>query len=157
MTVAGWIVFGVLLLVFFNNMLEKQHNPNDDLATVYTGEQREVVLQRNRFGHYVASGKINGHEVVFLVDTGATDVAIPEGTAERLGLKKGQGYKARTANGLATAWDTHLDSISIGEITLHDIDASILDNAGVGEILLGMSFLKHLEMVQRGDQLTIRR
>jgi aspartyl protease family protein len=156
MTVAGWIVFGILLVAFFNNMLEKQNNPNTDLATVYRGEQREVVLQRNKFGHYVASGQINGKDVVFLVDTGATDVAIPERTADRLGLKKGRAYRARTANGLATAYATRLDSIALGDIVLYDVDASILANAGTQEILLGMSFLKQMELIQKGRQLTIR-
>lgn len=156
MTVAGWIVFGTLLVLFFNNLLEKQHNPNTELSTAYHGEQREVVLERNRYGHYVATGKINGQDVVFLVDTGATDVAIPEQTARKLGLQKGASYKARTANGLATVWDTHLNSVSLGDIVLYDVDASILGNSGTQEILLGMAFLKHLELIQKGNQLTVR-
>ena len=156
MTVAAWVLLGLSLVMFFSSVLESQRNPNSQVTTSYIGEQREVVLQRNRFGHYVASGRINGQPVVFLVDTGATNVAIPERTALRLGLPKGRAFKARTANGLATAWDTHLDSISLGDITLSDIDASILANAGTEEILLGMSFLKQLELVQRGDKLTIR-
>ncbi len=156
MTVAGWLLFGVLLFVFFNNLLEKQRNPNQDVATVYRGDVREVVLQRNKYGHYVTSGKINGQEVVFLVDTGATDIAIPESTARRLGLKKGQSFLAQTANGVTKAWFTRLDSVSIGEITLTDVRASILSNAGTDEVLLGMSFLKHIELQQQGDRLTLR-
>ncbi len=156
MTVAGWLVFGVLLFMFFSNLLEKQNNPNQELTTVYRGEVREVVLQRNRAGHYVATGRINGQQVVFLVDTGATHVAIPESIANRLGLKKGPAFRARTANGIARAWATRLDSVSLGDITLYDVRASILDNAGTEEVLLGMSFLKQLELVQQGDALTIR-
>ncbi len=156
MTVAGWLLFGVLLFVFFNNLLEKQRNPNQDVATVYRGDVREVVLQRNKYGHYVTSGKINGKEVVFLVDTGATNIAIPENTARRLGLKKGQSFLAQTANGVTKAWFTRLDSVSIGEITLTDVRASILSNAGTDEVLLGMSFLKHIELQQQGDRLTLR-
>ncbi len=156
MTVAGWIVFGVLLFAFFNNLLEKQRNPNQDVATVYRGDVREVVLQRNKFGHYVASGKINGREVLFLVDTGATDIAISESTARRLGLKKGQSFLAQTANGVTKAWFTRLDSVSIGDIALRDVKASILSNAGTDEVLLGMSFLKHIELQQQGDRLTLR-
>ncbi len=156
MTVAGWLLFGVLLFIFFNNLLEKQRNPNQDVATVYRGDVREVVLQRNKYGHYVTSGKINGQEVVFLVDTGATNIAIPESTARRLGLKKGQSFLAQTANGVTKAWFTRLDSVSIGEITLTDVRASILSNAGTDEVLLGMSFLKHVELQQQGDRLTLR-
>ena len=156
MTVAGWLLFGVLLFVFFNNLLEKQRNPNQDVATVYRGDVREVVLQRNKYGHYVTSGKINGQDVVFLVDTGATDVAIPEATANRLGLTRGPAFRARTANGITRAWRTRLASVSVGEITLYDVRASILDNAGTEEVLLGMSFLKQLELIQKGDSLTLR-
>ncbi len=156
MTVAGWILFGLLLFVFFNNLLEKQANPNQQVETVYRGDMREVVLQRNKFGHYVTSGRINGQEVVFLVDTGATHVAIPENIANRLGLKKGQSFRARTANGVTTAWFTRLDSVSIGDISLRDVKASILSNAGTDEVLLGMSFLKHFELAQKGNTLMIR-
>ncbi len=156
MIIAGWLLFGVLMVSVFGKLLDWQHNPNSNVATVYTGEQREVVLQRNKFGHYVASGQINGQEVVFLVDTGATDVAIPERTANRLGLEKGYAHKARTANGLTTVYDTRLASVSLGDITLNNVDASILANSGTHEILLGMAFLKKLELVQKGDQLTLR-
>lgn len=156
MTVAGWILFGGLLIAFFGNMLEKQHNPNQDPVTGFTGEHREVVLERNRFGHYVATGQINGKDVVFLLDTGATDVAVPESTANRLGLIKGRPVRARTANGIARAWDTRINTVSLGEISLNNVDATILDNSGTDQILLGMSFLKNLEMVQKGNRLTIR-
>ncbi len=156
MTIAGWLVFGILLFAFFNNLLEKQQNPNSNLATVYQGEQREVVLQRNKFGHYVATGRINGQEVVFLVDTGATNVAIPEATADRLGLRRGRSFMAQTANGLATAYTTRLDSVALGDIELNDIKASILPNSGMEEVLLGMSFLKKLGLSQKGNQLIIR-
>ncbi len=156
MTIAAWIAFAVLLTFFFNKVLMNQKNPNSNVVTNYTGMQKEVVLLRNRFGHYVADGIINGHEVVFLLDTGATDVAIPLAIAERLSLKKGRSMHVQTANGIALAWDTQLDEVAIGDILLRDVDASILQNYNSEQILLGMSFLKKLELIQKGSSLTIR-
>ncbi|MDQ1363425.1 MAG: aspartyl protease family protein, partial [Pseudomonadota bacterium] len=130
-------------------------NPNPDVKTYVVGDRKEVVLQRNKYGHYVANGAINGQPVVFLVDTGASDVAIPEAVARRLGLEKGYAMQAHTANGMTTAYSTRLDSVSLGEITLTDIRGSILANAGTEEILLGMTFLKHLELSQKGNELRI--
>jgi aspartyl protease family protein len=155
MTIIGWIVFFLLLFYLFNRVWENMQNPNTAVATQYIGERKQVTLQRNKYGHYVATGAINGEPVVFLVDTGATDIAIPESIANKLGLEKGPAMTARTANGIATAYATRLDSVSLGEITLHDIRGSILANAGTEEILLGMTFLKHLELNQKGDELTI--
>lgn len=155
MTIAVWIIFFLMLFFFFSKLLTGMKNPNDSVATHYVDGRREVVLQRNQYGHYVATGAINGKPVVFLVDTGATDVAIPESIANKLGLKKGYAFQAQTANGTTTAYTTRLDAVSLGDITLNDIRGSILSNAGTDEILLGMAFLKHLELKQKGDQLTL--
>ena len=155
MTIAVWIIFFLMLFFFFSKLMSKMNNPNDSVATRYVDGHKEVVLQRNQYGHYVASGAINGQAVVFLVDTGATDVAIPEDIANKLGLKKGFAFQAQTANGLTMAYSTRLDTVSLGDISLNDIRGSILSNAGTEEILLGMAFLKHLELNQKGDQLTL--
>ena len=89
MLVAMWAGIFVLLALIFSSILDNQHNPNQNIHTV-TGidGSSELVLMRNRYGHYVADGKINKQDVVFMLDTGATDVAIPEAIAEDLGLEK---------------------------------------------------------------------
>lgn len=155
LTIVGWIAFFLLLFVLFNKILDNMNNPNPDVKTYVVGDRKEVVLERNKYGHYVANGAINGQPVVFLVDTGASDVAIPEAVANRLGLEKGYAMQAQTANGITTAYSTRLDSVSLGDITLTDIRGSILSNAGTDEILLGMAFLKHLELSQKGNELRI--
>lgn len=155
MTIAVWIIFFFMLFFLFSKLMNKMNNPNDAVATSYVDGRKEVVLQRNQYGHYVATGAINGEPVVFLVDTGATDIAIPENIADKLGLIKGHAFQATTANGLTTAYSTRLDEVALGDITLRDVRGSILSNAGTDEILLGMVFLKHLEMNQKGDQLTL--
>ncbi len=78
MTFAAWIIVLALFTLFFADRLEKQRNPNQNVySRVDNAGVQEVVLKRNRFGHYVTSGAVNGKRVEFLLDTGASDVAIP--------------------------------------------------------------------------------
>ena len=157
MQVLAWLVFLALGVFYFNDLLDKQHNPNQTLESRSTADGlREVVLKRNRFGHYVTSGEINGQPVTFMLDTGATGVAIPEATARRLGLRRGAAFPTQTANGTTVSYAVRLDRVSVGAISLQDIPASISPGLGTDEVLLGMSFLKHIEFTQRGDQLILR-
>jgi len=157
MIVAAWLLALGLLTLFFNDFLDKQHNPNQDLSTQYNQDgTREVILQRNRSGHYLTKGTINGQPVVFFLDTGATIVSIPEPVARRLNLQRGVEMLANTANGTVTTYSSELESVAVGEIELHRVRASINPQMRGDEILLGMSFLKHLEFTQRGDILILR-
>lgn len=156
MTILGWLILLGLLTVYFSKYLEKQNNPNQDLALTQTDQFKEVTLQRNRYGHYVASGKINNKPVVFMLDTGATDISIPEKIAQRLHLKAGLRMPVQTANGMIDVYATSLDRVSLGAIELHNISANINPHIQGDEILLGMSFLRHLDFSQEGDQLLIR-
>ena len=157
MQALAWIVLLGLGVFFFSDVLDKQHNPNQDLQTRYGEEgMREVVLQRNKFGHYVTTGAINGKPVVFMLDTGATGVAIPDAVASNLGLKRGRAFATQTANGVSTSYAANLDSVSVGEIELQNVRAGITPGLQTKQILLGMSFLKHIEFTQRGDTLILR-
>lgn len=157
MIVAMWIMLLLILAYFFEKVIEQQFNPNQVLSTRYAEDGvREIVLQRNHYGHYVTSGFINGEEVVFMLDTGATGVAIPEHIADKLGLKRGQAIDMYTASGRATGYISMLDSIGIDEIELKNIRAVINPADSQDMILLGMSFLKHIEFTQRGDTLILR-
>lgn len=153
----AWLLVLGLLTLFFNGVLDRQRNPNQSLqSSIDAGGVREVVLQRNRYGHYLTVGDINHQQVEFLLDTGASDVSIPAGLARQLGLKAGAPRNYETANGTITAYMTRLDRLAIGDIVLHDVRASInpaVDDIG---ILLGMSVLKRLEFSQRGNTLTLR-
>ena len=157
MQVLAWLVLLALGVAFFSDFLDKQYNPNQSLQTSYTeGGVREVVLQRNKFGHYVTSGEINGEPVTFMLDTGATGVAIPASVATRLGLRRGAAFPTQTANGMSTSYAATLSSISVGDIELYDVSAGISPGLQTQEVLLGMSFLKHIEFTQRGDTLILR-
>ena len=91
-----------------------------------------------------------------MLDTGATDISIPAGLAQELGLQRGATIYFQTANGPAAGYSTVLDSVAIGHIRLRDVRASINPNVQDLDILLGMTFLKHLEFTQRGNSLTLR-
>jgi aspartyl protease family protein len=95
--------------------------------------------------------------VTFLLDTGATDVAIPEDLADRLRLERRGGGISQTANGPVAVWQTMLDTVTLGAISLSDVRASILPSMrGTEKVLLGMSFLKQLEFTQRDGQLILQ-
>ena len=149
------LLFLGLLTMMFQQQLEKQVNPNKRVVSQQNQQGQTVVtLRRNRAGHYVSNGSINGHKVEFLLDTGATNVAIPEYTARRLGLREGRRIQVSTANGKTTGYQTMIDSLTIGDILLYNVRAIITPN--LNEILLGMSALKQLEFSQKGNFLTIK-
>jgi len=157
MLFAAWVVGLAILALFFQRQLSHQENPNQDIEAALDAQGRaQVVLRRNRAGHYVASGKINGRPVVFLVDTGATDVALPLDMARRLDLPVGPERIARTANGTVRTWSTRLDSVDLGGLTARRVPASVLPNMPGEEVLLGMSYLKRFELIQRGNTLILR-
>ncbi len=157
MIILGWLLVLGLLTLFFSDYLAKQQNPNQQLRTATAPNgQSEVRLQRNRYGHYVASGLINGQPVTFLLDTGATHISIPASVARRLNLEAGLAIPVETASGQVEVFATRLDSVSLGNIEVNNVRANINPYMDMEEILLGMSFLKHLDFSQQGDQLIIR-
>lgn len=157
MLITTFVFSLIALTIFFDNLLSNQSNPNQspDYSLSESGI-REVILQRNRQGHYVAIGRINGIPVTFLLDTGATDVAIPSNVAKEVGLERGIAHRALTANGIVTVFATTVGELNIGNITLYDIDASITPSMPGDTILLGMSALKKIEFTQKGASLTLR-
>lgn len=157
MMIVMWVLLLVLVSFFFGKLLDQQNNPNQVLTTQYVGDNvREVLLERNRYGHYVTNGSINGQQVVFMLDTGATGVAVPEHIAWRLGLERGMSIEMQTANGIAKGYMSSLQRVAIGGIELEDVGAVINPNDKQDEILLGMTFLKHIEFTQRGDTLILK-
>ncbi|NOY17511.1 MAG: TIGR02281 family clan AA aspartic protease [Gammaproteobacteria bacterium] len=156
MIIGMWILVVALLTLMFSNILKHQHNPNQQLLSQQDAGNAVVSLKRNRYGHYVASGRINGQPVVFMLDTGATDVAVPTRIAKQLGLKRGRKRVYQTANGPIMAYTTVLDQVRLGNIEVRNVRASINPDMSGEEVLLGMSFLKQLDFSQRGDTLTMR-
>ena len=146
-----------LLTMLFSGILDQQRNPNQVVNTRISNDgATSISLKRNRMGHYVVSGTINGYPAEFLLDTGATAVSVSTDVARHAGLRRGASITASTANGITTAYATRIAEISIGGIQQHDIAASIAPNLPDDQVLLGMSFLKRLDFSQRGDTLVLK-
>lgn len=118
-----------------------------------------VYLTRDLSGHFGADALVNGTHVHFMVDTGASDVALTPEDAERLGFnldKLAYTMPYGTANGTVLAARVNLDEIAIGDIKLRNIRASV-SRAGLGQSLLGMSFLDELRGFEvQGNRLVLR-
>lgn len=156
MLLLAWAAGILLATRFFAQWEESRYNPNPSPESLHSGSHIEVRLQGDGQGHFRASGSINGHPVLFLLDTGATDVAVPEALAERLGLERGTPIELLTANGRATGYRTRLERLQLGDIVLHDVRALIAPGMGNDQVLLGMSALRQLEFTQRAGTLVLR-
>jgi aspartyl protease family protein len=117
----------------------------------------QFVLTEKRAGLYTAEVKVNGVSLPFLVDTGATQVAIDIAMARRIGLnfEKGTPAMSHTANGMVRSWRIKLDSVSLGPIAQYNVDATVVDGPGIGPGLLGMTFLSRLEMKREGETMVL--
>lgn len=154
--IAGlWLLLLGFAALWAHKHLEFMRNPNASPVTISQGQEKQVVLQMNRYGHYVAGGFINGEAVTFLLDTGATAVSLSEKLASQLGLKRGQPVKLLTANGSITGYSVTLDSVAIGDLERVGVAAYINPGMGAGEVLLGMSYLRHFKLTQEGGTLTL--
>ena len=120
------------------------------------GSGKQIVLTADSVGHFYANGSINGKSVRFVVDTGATTVAMSQDEADRLGLdyKNGPRGMSRTANGVVPFYRTSLSAVRIGDVQIYNIEASVLPGQ-MGYILLGNSFLTRFQMKRENDVMTL--
>ena len=153
----AWIIVLGLLYFVFQDILENQFNPNTSPNTnVSASGLNEVHLKMNKHGHYLTVGEINANPVLFLLDTGATDVSIPEQVANTLNLPRYNSYPVSTANGTTTVYRSVIKELNIGDISLYNVEANINPSMKSNQILLGMSALKQLEFHQSGKILILR-
>lgn len=115
-----------------------------------------AILNADDRGHFMVDGQINGGSMRMMVDTGATMIALSADDALRLGIdyRKGQVGMVNTANGVAKVYRVKLDSVRVGEIELHQVDAAVQEN-GLPFALLGMSFLNRTTMQRDGERMTL--
>ncbi len=147
-----WVLGLGMATFLFQGVLDKKYHPNQFLSR---DSQQPVILQRNKQGHYIAPGSINDIAVVFLLDTGATDVVIGEKLALQLALVKNRTAQVATANGVVTVYPSLLKKVTLGGLTAHHVAAVINPHMDDSTVLLGMSFLKHLTLLQKGNTLTL--
>lgn len=111
------------------------------------GGGSRIVLPVGSGGHYSGTGSINGHPVQFLVDTGATAVSMSVDVAARLGLdaKDSTAVVSMTANGAVTVRRLTLNRVTLGDVTVYNVDAIVVPQS-MPMVLLGNSFLSHFQM-----------
>ena len=120
----------------------------------------EVQVWRNTTGMYTTVGSINGLPVSFLVDTGATQVAMNAAQARRLGIDyhvTGSPAEVTTASGVERAWLVMLDSVKVGELEVRNVPAVVLEGSQPKVTLLGMSYLGRMEINNDGRLMTLKK
>ncbi len=154
--IIAWAAALFLATRFFGEWEQRQENPNTVVAFEHGDGYVEVKLTSNRDGHFVMTGQINARPVQFMLDTGATNVAVPESVAETLRLERGERVQVSTANGRTDAFRTTLQRLQIGDIVLNNVRALVVPGLDGEQVLLGMSAVKQLEFTQRGGTLLLR-
>lgn len=154
--IIAWAAALFLATRFFAEWEQRQENPNTVVASEHGDGYVEVKLTSNRDGHFVMIGQINARPVQFMLDTGATNVAVPESVAQTLRLERGERVQVSTANGRTDAFRTTLQRLQIGDIVLNNVRALVVPGLDGEQVLLGMSAVKQLEFTQRGGTLLLR-
>lgn len=153
MIIMGWLLALLLLTFFFDSILKDRANPNNAKVVEQQRGNQELVLRENANRQYVASGTLNGVATEFLVDTGASQIAISIELANRANLELGEVISVQTAGGVVQAWITRAREINIGPLRFTDVAVLVtegLDN----QALLGMNALSGVDF-SREDGLLI--
>ena len=126
--------------------------------STFAGNQTATMTADSQ-GHFITTGTINGVSTQFLVDTGASYVSLSSTEAKRLGIAylNGERGLASTANGTVTVYLVTADTVKVGDISLHQVEIAVHEGNGLPIALLGMSFLKRLEMKREGTSLELLR
>jgi aspartyl protease family protein len=139
---------------------ERTLRPGGAVSASYAQvKQREVRIVRDNRGSYSTSGTINGQPVDFLVDTGASGVAMSAAQARGLGIPyelTGTPIPVGTAGGVASGYRVMLDRVRIGVVELEQVEGVVIEADTRHRVLLGMSFLRRLEMSQKDNVMVLR-
>lgn len=116
-----------------------------------------VTMYSNAAGHFLTEGQINGATLTFLVDTGASAIALNSGDAKFAGIdyKKGERILMQTANGTVNSYRVVLNTLRLGSVVLHQVDAVVTEGGSPPVVLLGMTALNRMEMKHEGIALTL--
>ncbi|MDB6096186.1 MAG: aspartyl protease [Francisellaceae bacterium] len=139
--------------VLDSNDFPKSTTPTPILSTVPNFSQEEIIVARSPDTHFHVNGTINGVKVDFLIDTGATELAIPESLALSANLLHLKEIEAQTAGGETKAFTTSIRELKVGNFQFKDVAASIINGQ---QALLGMSILSHFDLTQKDDNLSLK-
>lgn len=163
LSVGGSFVEGVKLVsvesgaaVFEIDGKRRRMQIGQSIVSAAKAEKPSLVLSADGQGHFFTPGSINGQSMRFLVDTGATFISLGAGDARRarIDINKGTPGTTMTANGMVRVWRVQLPNVKVGNITLHNVDATVHEH-DMPIVLLGMSFLNRMEMRRDGASLTL--
>lgn len=132
---------------------------NQTISSAYRKSDRtKHTVYADRNGMFVLDGQINGQNTQFLLDTGATYVAMSESIADRLGVPYETGRRSltQTASSVVPVWNVKLDSVKVGPIRIPSVDAVVLPDSPMRHVLLGMSFLQHLNLERSGTSMVLQ-
>jgi len=117
-----------------------------------------IVLTPDSRGHFLSQGRINGQLIQFMVDTGASTMALGAPEAERMGIayRNGAPIHMNTANGVTQGWRIRLDTVRIGDVELTGLDAVVVPMA-MPYVLLGNNFLSRFQMTRNNEQMVLER
>lgn len=150
----GWLKHGtVWLLLGLGLFMGIQVWQSRAAATRFVVDGQVVDIQRSPDGHYHWRGQLNGRDVEFLVDTGATSTAIPQGLADALGLVRVGSVTSATAGGLVQGNIVVADLVLEGGLRADRLRITAL--SGLGKPLLGMDVLGRLPLEQRDGRLRV--
>ncbi|WP_428355413.1 retropepsin-like aspartic protease family protein [Methyloprofundus sp.] len=153
-----------MLYLLADNLLSRQspsyaiEHPNDFVQKILYKNpieitQKGIIISADRRGHYSGAGLINNQPMEFMIDTGATRVAVPAKLAQLAGLKIGMPVISQTAAGSVRSYQTIIPSLRIGAITIYNAHAVILEK--LDQVLIGMSVLKQFKVTQFDGKMTI--
>jgi aspartyl protease family protein len=122
------------------------------------GETQNTSLTADSRGHFITTGTVNGATIRFMVDTGATSIALGASDARRANVSTANArpVMVQTANGITQAWLVTLDTVRVGDVTLNGVEG-IVHQHDMPIALLGMSFLNRMEMKRDGQTMTLRK
>ncbi len=129
------------------NSVAKGRSEPFETTAVSPGNSRSVVISMDRRGHFAVDARVDGRRMTFMVDTGATVIALRRSDAARLGIHPAQrdfNVPVHTANGVTRTAPVTLDMVEVGNIVVRNVPATIMPDEALGENLLGLSFLKRL-------------
>lgn len=149
--VVGWIAAIAIIAILINNTLFGTKKPS--ISDSEAGKQ--IVITRDYDSHFRITGSINGLPVTFLIDTGATSVAIPAVIAKKAKLVEKTKVQTETAAGDSVGYLTRIDVLNVGGVDVHNISAIIIPDFDSDQVLLGMNVLSKFSIEQSNNTLTL--
>jgi len=146
---AGFIWVAIFVVVYV--VLDGQTRPK----VAMVGATGEISIPRSRDAHFYVAGQINGQAVTFMVDTGASTVSVSTDLAKRLGLPSGRQIQVGTANGVAVGQEVTGQTVTLGDLSIRDVRIVVLEGLR-DEALLGQNVLRHLEVVQTSERMSLK-